>query len=244
MNDSTGYAYDDVNASAYDRGTIVAIFASRDDARRAIADVHEAGFKQTWMGVTTTDDARYDTTTPLTDTRAADAGTTGTTEVRTAEGGGFGETLARFFGAEQQRPLYDALTERGVPASDARALEYHLTAGGAVVTVKTHDRYEEVYAILQQDRGELADGDATAATGLGSSSTAYGIADRDRSQVRDAAGVARGEGVDAPATFEEIFVERRSAGDAAGRVPLMRDEVVVDKRPTRTTSLDPRSDGR
>lgn len=258
MDTKHGYAYDEHEASPYDRGTVAAIFDSRDEAAYALQDLHDAGFHKTWMGVTSA---------------AASSAVAGSAEheVETAEGG-FGASLARFFGEDGRESLYEALTKRGVPDSDALALDNRIHDGGAVITVEAKDRYDEVFQILRQDRGQVAPtagglGAGTAATSGAETvaeTTTTGVAgnvdDARTLQLREerlsidknrvAAGeatigkrvVSQDASVDVPVSHEELFIQRRpvtSGTQAASgpitesetiRIPLMREQVVVDKR--------------
>lgn len=258
MDTKQGYAYDENEASPYDRGTVAAIFDTRDEAAYALQDLHDAGFHKTWMGVTS---AGADATTADPDEH----------QVETA-GGGFGASLARFFGEDGRESLYEALTKRGVPDSDALALDNRIHDGGAVITVEAKDRYDEVFRILRNDRGQIA----STAAGLGSETVATGgtttaattatasspdaVDDARTLQLREerlsidknrvAAGeatigkrvVSQDASVDVPVMHEELFIQRRPVTSGtqtatepiseseAIRIPLMREQVVVDKR--------------
>ena len=255
MDTKQGYAYDENEASPYDRGTVAAIFDTRDEAAYALQDLHDAGFHKTWMGVTKADPDRA----------APDEH-----QVESAEGG-FGASLARFFGEDGRESLYEALTKRGVPDSDALALDNRIHDGGAVITVEAKDRYDEVFRILRNDRGEIAPTAAglgtetVAATGAGSIRDGVtGVADavddartlelREERLSIDKNRVAAGEAtigkrvvsedasMDVPVMHEELFIQRRpvtsgtqtASGPIAEsetiRIPLMREQVVLDKR--------------
>jgi uncharacterized protein (TIGR02271 family) len=249
MDTNQRYAYSEDEASPYDRGTVAAIFDTRDQAAYALQDLHDAGFHKTWMGVTTA-------------TSASTASFDAEHEVESAEGG-FGASLARFFGEDGRESLYDALTKRGVPSSDALALDNRIHDGGAVVTVEAKDRYDEVFTILRKDRGEIA----STASGLGTATSAQAMStaasdespdartlelreerlsiDKDRVAAGEATigkrVVSQDASVDVPVMHEELFIQRRPvtstrpATEPIGesetiRVPLMREQVVVDKR--------------
>ena len=257
MNTNQSYAYGEDEASPYDSGTVAAIFDTRDDAKRALEDLHQAGFHKTWMGVTHVQE--YEPA----DLNAAAPAVAPQREVETAEGGGFGASLARFFGEDDRQSLYEALTKRGVPSSDALALDERMHGGGAVITVEAEGRYDDVLQILTRDRGDVASdsaglGRATVADTSGAGAT--GVEDARTMQLReerlsvDKDRVAAGEAtigkrvvtqdasVDVPVMHEELFIQRRPvSGEAraasgtidAGetiRIPLMRERVVVDKR--------------
>ena len=273
MDTNRGFAYNEHEASAYDRATIAAIFDTPDQAKAALKDLHEAKFHKTWMGITSTNvstgtpSGTYDRATGTFTPDSATSATDGEHVVETAAGGGIGETLSRFFGENNQQSLHDALIKQGVPASDAMALDHRMHDGGAVITVQVDDRYDEAVRILQQERGEIASsgsantarvaapvaaptyGTAVAATDVEDEKT---IALREERLAIDKQRVAAGEAtiekkvvaqstsVDVPIMHEELFIERRPVTDAAPsgaigtdqtiRVPLMREQVVVDKR--------------
>ncbi len=250
MNTNQGYAYEEDQASPYDRGTIAAIFDTREDAKYALQDLHDAGFHKTWMGVTSAESA------PTT----AGAGT----QVETAEGG-FGASLARFFGESGADSLYDALTKRGVPHSDALALDHGLHAGGAVITVEAKDRYDEAIQILKQDSAQISSSTASGALGAydeditspasGTAATA-GTATAGIMSAPDPTAVGNGttaqtgayaaDDTDRTLQLREerlsVDKERVSAGeatlgkrvvtqDASVDVPVMHEELFVERRP-------------
>lgn len=205
------YAYEEADASPYDRSTLAAIFDSRGDAKVALHDLHDAGFHKVWMGVARAARSPLDyyDQVPGKESSGSEEPFPGAHQVETS-GGGIGQALARFFGEISQRSLHEALMNRGVPESDALALDHRMHDGGAIITVLVHDRYDEALQILRRDRGDVAP-----------------------SQANDPISV------DAPVFHEEQFVQRAPvadatvppiASDATSRIPLMRDHVVVDKR--------------
>lgn len=272
MNTSHGYAYGEDEASPYDRGTIAAIFDSRDEAKHALQDLHDAGFHKTWMGVTSAPDAGgSELGGTYADAALATPVAAGEHTVESAEGG-FGASLARFFGEDGRESLHEALTKRGVPSSDALALDRQIQNGGVVITVEANGRYDEVIQILRSGRGEIAGTangvgpetasgiTATVPTTTATAAATDSVDDARTLQLReerltvDKDRVAAGEAsigkrvvtqdasVDVPVMHEELFIQRRPVADgtraASGaigdgetiRVPLMREQVVVDKR--------------
>ncbi len=254
MDTNRGYAYDEKEASPYDRGTLAAIFDTPADARLTLQDLHDAGFHGTWMGVTSSDRSTSaggadDTATGYAAASpggSGAAGTGGERRVETVEGGGFGAALSRFFGETSHHSLYDSLTKEGVPGSDALALEHRLHDGGAVITVKVADRYDEALSILQRGRGDVSGSSEMTggATGVRDAGLAAGAAatadmrtksmdyDRDDDKRKltlseerlavDKQRVSAGE-----ATIEKRVVTERASVD----VPVMREELFIQRRP-------------
>ena len=147
-------------ADAYDERAVAAIFDSLEQAKDAARDLHDAGFHGTWVGVVAVSDdyEEGDGTTgdaAIATDHVTRAGSENT--VRTAAGGGFGASLARFFGEENHKSLVEALMDRGIPWSDAAALDRLMTDGGAVLTVDVGDDYDLVVRSLRNDGGMFTD---------------------------------------------------------------------------------------
>lgn len=239
MDSTRSFAYDEKDASPYDRGTLAAIFDTPEQAKQALKDLHAADFKKTWMGATATSSGLpsgvYE---PATNTFTPDSSANAGVQVETIEGGGFGGALSRFFGESNQQSLHEALIAQGVPASDAVALEDKMHDGGAVITVQVQDRYDEAIQILRQDRGSLATTGIPSAAPATSSTTGTvpsaatpagtGITDEDTltlSEERlsiDKQRVSAGE-----ATISKKVVSEEESVD----VPIMREELFIQRRP-------------
>lgn len=130
--------YDDTGTTGGHSNTIAAIFATEKSARDAIKNLHNAGFRQTWLGKTRENDR-----------------TTGEPMV---EGGSDG--LARFLSAgSDRRALHSALMERGLTESQARTVEGDIAPGCLVVTVYGEDNPQRVADILADDNGEVIAGE-------------------------------------------------------------------------------------
>ena len=98
---------------------LVALFATREYARRAISRLHDEGFHHTWLGVT--EAMQSD------ETSTGYAAKTGT-RVESDN------AIARFFG-EGDQTLHDALIKHGVSDEDAARIDKTLPAQSAIVTV-------------------------------------------------------------------------------------------------------------
>jgi hypothetical protein len=134
--------------SPYQRGvsgaTIAVMFTNRDTAKAALTELHEAGFRDVWLGV-----------------MHGDASTAAGATVAADEGGGMMKSLARFFSGEgaQEQALHQALFAHGLSDDQARRLEATVPAGAAIVTVSGENDVDEAIEILQRHGGTVA-GDA------------------------------------------------------------------------------------
>lgn len=114
------------------RRTIIALFASRAEGREAIAALHKANYKHTWLG-----------TTSLADTPRG--------ETVTVESGGF------FSGTQS---LVEALVSRGVNGAAAHRLEGEIEPGNALLTLDPKDEDPaQALAIMQSYGGRVAGGE-------------------------------------------------------------------------------------
>jgi hypothetical protein len=173
----------------------------RDDARDAARELHDAGYKHTWIG----------TTRPLGPTdhsRGVEPGTlTGTMDATDIVEGSspnvFG-TIGRFFKGEKYT-LNEALREHGVAAADAGQLEESIAPGSSVLTVTlsdddVRDGSQDPSAVIARCGGRLLD--------PGSGLT-LGEQQRERGEGRQRRVAATGEGDDVPTIHEEFFTEHR-----------------------------------
>ena len=101
---------------------IAATFGSREEARRAIKELHKHHLTKTWYGITS--EAQ---------TRSGD-------QVVTIEPGQPG-----FFSADA-RSIVDALVARGVQGTTARALESSIAPGSSIVTVELKEKQPRYYS--------------------------------------------------------------------------------------------------
>jgi hypothetical protein len=98
--------------------------------------LHQAGFKQTWLGKTRENDRE--------------------TGEPTVEGGN--DVWARFLSAgDDRRPLHRVLMERGLTESQARGVEEEIAPGCLVLTVYGEDNPQRVTEILLAENGDVID---------------------------------------------------------------------------------------
>ncbi len=210
-------------------GTIAATFADRGTAQKALTDLHDAGFRNLWLGVTHGD---------------ATTGAGATVASEGAAGGGMMDSLGRFFSGQgaQEQVLHQALMAHGLSNDQARRLEATLPAGAAIVTVDGENDPNEAVDILQTNGGNVdASYRGTATTGtvpLAGAATARrsDVDDARRLQLReerlriDKQRVASGEArirkdvvseqqsIDVPVFHEELFIQRRPVAEGAHRL--------------------------
>jgi uncharacterized protein (TIGR02271 family) len=247
--------------SPYQRGvsgaTIAVMFTNRDTAKAALTELHEAGFRDVWLGV-----------------MHGDASTAAGATVAADEGGGMMKSLARFFSGEgaQEQALHQALFAHGLSDDQARRLEATVPAGAAIVTVSGENDVDEAIEILQRNGGTVA-GDAmvsgtTAAATPTSPDPGSKLKQTRRLQLReerllvDKQRVASGEAhirkevvseqqsVDVPTFHEVLFVQRRPVADERTastspideaeeiRIPLSEERVDVSKRTVVTEEVE------
>jgi len=249
--------------------TIAAIFADRSSAHEALTELHHAGYRDVWVGVTRADSA---------------GGAEATVE---SDGGGFMESLSRFFSGEETsgHSLHDALIKHGVSQDLVRQTESSIAPGNAVVTVDGENDPEEAISILQQFGGRLVGGTSgygttglrtsgastsgigasgIGATGVGAAGLgAAGLRSSETDRVDDAAVMGRDK-VDEARRLQlreerlSVDKQRVSAGEARiGKdvvsekqsidVPVFREELYVERRPvssgTAASSTTPIGEG-
>ena len=110
--------------------TVVAVFASRAEARSAIAGLHKAKYTHTWLGTTSVAEAD------------------GGDQTLTVESGGF------FAGSQS---LVDALVSHGVTGEKARALEGRIEPGDAILTIDPKDKDIEPAVQIVKEHGGNTD---------------------------------------------------------------------------------------
>lgn len=237
--------------STYGSGAqnIAGIFIDRESAHDALTELHHAGFRRVWLGVTRADG--------------------GEVTIESENAGGFMEAMGRFFSGEESRggTLSEALVAHGLSEAQARAIDAQIAPGNAVVIVDGENDIAEATAIIEETGGKLAGAPAgapaapalaeQASLGARSADTA---ADARRLELReerlavDKQRVQSGEAqigkrvvsevqsVDVPVFHEELYIERRPGSGAAAttqapigegeviHVPLMQERVDVSKR--------------
>ncbi len=242
---------DSTYRSSGDSDSLAASFPDRGSANKALRELHDAGFRKVWLGVT-----RGDTTT---------AGGATVESEGAAEGGMMG-SVGRFFSGEgaQSQALHQALIAHGLSDEQARRLEMTVPADSAIVVVDGENDPDEALDILQANAGRV---DSSALGSVGSAA-ALGAPKANRSDVDDARRVqlreerlsidkqrvASGEArirkevvseqqlVDVPVYHEELFIQRRPVSGAAAttttpigegeeiRIPLSEERVDVRKQ--------------
>ncbi|GAC1562465.1 MAG: hypothetical protein NVS3B17_15900 [Vulcanimicrobiaceae bacterium] len=209
--------------------SLVAVFATRDYAHRAISRLHEEGFHHTWLGVTEA----------MGDSMSARSGETST---RIEPDNAF----ARFFGAGGDT-LHEALIKHGVAESDAAQLDNTLPADSAIVTVRGENHPELAAQIVSECEGEMI-----SSVGSGALYDDYASEQTGRSlpkeRLSELGGYRAGERLDEAKRLqlrqERLQVDKRmeSAGKATVGtrvvsenveldVPIMHDELYIERRP-------------
>ncbi len=200
----TNVEYDEERAGST---TLAAVFADRESAHGAVHQLHDEGFRDTWIGITRRDDAdgysaaandvapaNYTATSNYVapeDYKAPNDNTAGydpslgTDSERTrVESDNW---FMRFFG-EGDESLHDALVRHGVNEADARAAG-SFRAQSAIVTVNGSNHPERAAQILSGAGGQLITRGFRADefdTIVVERTTAYPPADTDRAPMTDA----------------------------------------------------------
>lgn len=179
--------------------TVVGVFVDRDDARDAARELHDAGYKHTWIGTTRPHG-------PKDNSRGVEPGTLtgevdGTDIVEGASGNILGK-IGRFFAGEGYT-LNEALRDHGVAAADAAQLEESIAPGSSVLTVTLGDDYvragsQDPATVIARCSGRLLAPDSGLATGEQQAELG------EQRQRR----VAASQGDDIPTIHEDVFTER------------------------------------
>ncbi|MBD5655252.1 MAG: YsnF/AvaK domain-containing protein [Candidatus Eremiobacteraeota bacterium] len=223
--------------------TLVATFATRDEAHRAVENLHDEGFHQTWIGIMRA---------PASDAYAGESDTSGAVVESD-------NAIARFFGAGDES-LHAALVKHGVAEADAARVAGTLPIDSAVLTVDGANHPELAAQIVAQCGGQMiassgastlydqyaGDGDTkTLSTdrlaSIGDYQGGAKIEEPRRMQLREEritidknrektgeATIAKkvvsaDTAVDVPVYHEELFVERRPATGSYGDVGTIGD---------------------
>jgi hypothetical protein len=167
------------------KAAVGAVFGSREEARKALAELHKAHYLKSWFGVTSV----------ATDSHGD--------QTITAESG------SGMFFSQNSMGLVDALVGHGIDADAACDLEADIEPGEAVVTVETGDRDpSEAIAILERNGGRTQLRGTFTFGGSASGRTEYAGSVRDEYDDR-----MRDEGMDEdllemPVWEEEVFYVR------------------------------------
>ena len=126
--------------STYGSGArnIAGIFLDRDSAHDALTELHHAGFRRVWLGVT-----------------RAEAGEM---TIESENAGGFMEAMGRFFSGEESRgsTLAEALVAHGLSEAQAREIDAQIVPGNAVVIVDGENDLAEATTIIEETGGKLS----------------------------------------------------------------------------------------
>ena len=225
-------------------GTIAAIFTGRESAKDALMELHQAGFRNAWLGVTHGD--------------PASGNVTATSE---SDAGGVMSSIGRFFSGEgsEEQALHQSLLAHGLDENRARRLEGTIRPGAAVVTVDGENDPSEACNILKTNGGDIqtssvaGDQDVNGARRLELREERLSI-DKQRvssgeARVRTEV-VSEQQSIDVPVFHEELFIARRPAGGNAVtsaspigeseeiRIPLSAERVDVQKRTVVTEEVE------
>src|ERR1700760_1645697 len=113
FNEKSETTRNEVRDDVYGGRSLVAVFETVENARRAARALHEEGFHDVWLGVTRASD----------DASASGESSIEGRTVESAEGESLGERIARFFGGGGKHSLYDELVRHGVASSEARRID-------------------------------------------------------------------------------------------------------------------------
>lgn len=151
--------------------TVVGVFDDQAAARRAVAELIQAGFRENEIGVITREEKTVVTgTTPVEKSKWEEGAATGVVAgaatgalwalgiaahvlpgIGPVVGGGIlGSLLASAAGTAAAAGLLGALIGLGIPEEEARYYEEQFKAGRTLVTVKAAGRYEEAVDILRR----------------------------------------------------------------------------------------------
>ncbi len=226
--------YSDTDRDAIKPSALVAIFATRELAHHAIESLHGEGFHRTWLGVTQsmTSDTGY--------------GSPADTETRVESD----NALARFFGAGDQT-LHEALLKHGVSADVAARLDGTLPGNSAIVTVDGANHPELAAQIVAECDGEIVSslGAKSLYDAYATESATPGLS---KDRLADLGEYSKGEKLDEARRLqlreERLTVDkvRESAGEAIVSkkvvtqqaemdVPVMREELYIERRPASET---------
>ena len=114
---------------------LAAVYATQADARNAIKDLHKAGFKQTWLGLTKPADSQ-----------------SGETMVEDTSG------LGRFLSLSDRMPLHKALLSHGISEPQAADIEGEIAPGCAIVTVYGEDNPMRAQELMTERKGQVIGG--------------------------------------------------------------------------------------
>ncbi|GAC1444855.1 MAG: hypothetical protein PVSMB8_13110 [Vulcanimicrobiaceae bacterium] len=153
--------------------TLAAVYATQKDAREAIKELHKAGFKQTWLGMT----------------KPADSATG---EPMVEDPG----SLSRFISAGGDRmPLHRALLQHGISETQAEQIESEIAPGCAIVTAYGEDNPAKAHELLTLHKGQVVGGalDMPEAVRIASAQPRTGVDKEERKEAEHARDAKRTE---------------------------------------------------
>ena len=248
--------------AATQRSTVVGVFRDHGRARDAIGALKDAGFAANDIGILTPDRGETRAMAEDTGTKAGAGAATGAVAGGVLGGlagwlagigalaipgigpflaaGALGTALGGAAIGAGVGAVAGALTGMGVPEEEAKWYEQEVRGGGTLVTVRADGRYDEAQRLLRR-HGAYDVQTRDAGTGHPSGAVARGTEGGERVQLREEELRARKEPVEAGEVgIRKDVVEEQRTID----VPVTREEVTVERRPTERRPADrPVSEG-
>jgi len=226
-----------------ERGTVVGLFDSRQNAQQAVRDLRQAGFTENQIGVVAREDATTETSKG---THAAEGAAIGVATGAgvgalwalgiaanvlpgigpAVSGGIIASLLASAAGGAAVAGVAGALIGLGVPEEEARYYEGEVKAGRTLVTVKADGRAGEAWMIMHKYGATRRDTVATATAGAARAEAGQTIKVHEERLHAAKAPVETGE----VRVHKEVTTERKTLD-----VPVTREEVVIERRPASGT---------
>ena len=140
-----------------------------------------------------------------------------------AMAGGLLETLMSKFSGQEDGSVFDALTEQGIPKDEIEYYQHEYERGSAIVTVQSYGRQQEASVILSRFGAYDA-----------RSRTEY-MQDAHTIQLREEVLQPRKH----PVEIGEVFIRKVVVTEERTiTVPVMREELVIERRSIATDSVD------
>ena len=136
--------------------TIVVIFDDPEDARQAVAELRQAGFRDDQVGVAMRGPRTQQGKAPAETTASAADGMGIGLFAGASLGGLAGGTLLGLVSGGIVGGLLGAFIGMGIPEEDARYYQEELEAGRTIVTVQAEERQDEVITLLRCHGGREA----------------------------------------------------------------------------------------
>src|SRR5438874_1376896 len=140
-----------------------------------------------------------------------------------AMAGGLLETLMSKFSGQEDGSVFDALTEQGIPKDEIEYYQHEYERGSAIVTVQSYGRQQEASVILSRFGAYDA------------RSRAEYMQDARTIQLREEVLQPRKH----PVEIGEVFIRKVVVTEERTiTVPVMREELVIERRSIATDSVD------